>query len=293
MRAISLWALACACASTIAWGACSPFDASSTGPDAAVATSDGGPSNGDASTSTDARADGDAGAVASYRELVLEDRPVLYLRLGDATANSAANEVVAGSSAAYEAASSAVGAISADPNAAASFDGGSLVTIASLPDFSGQQHFTIELWVKPKALLVSPSEYAHLFSTIRTDGTGKRQGYSLFIGNTNYGFGVERFVDDLNDKAIVATPPSLTKFTHVVGTYDGTTLTLYIDGAAGPATTDARSMTSAAPPLAGFLGGVSSASRDFSGVLDEVAVYDHALTPARVTAHYVRGVSGP
>jgi hypothetical protein len=281
--AFGVWAAG----SAIGWAACSPFDsAAAETPDAGAQMSDGAASNVDASGVAD-------GSATTYRDLVLEDRPRLYLRLGEpAGVGAAVNEVAGGSAASYGAVSSAAGAIANDPNTAAAFGNGSLVTIASLPDFSGQQQFTIEAWVKPSSVLTNPNDYAHLLSSVRFDTIAKRQGYALFIGNSGYGFGIERFVDETNVKAIVQAAPPLTRFSHVVGTYDGTMLTLYIDGYPGPSSTDTRLLKGASPPLAGFLGGVSSANRDFTGVLDEVALYDRALTPERVLAHYTKGTTG-
>ncbi len=31
--------------------------------------------------------------------------------------------------------------------------------------------------------------------------------------------------------------------------------------------------------------------KDFEGVIDEVAIYDYALPPARIAAHYAAGVA--
>lgn len=259
------------------------------------ATSDTTPPTPEAGSTPDSSSPGDAGLAdtsATYRDLVLEDRPVLYLRLGEPTGASVAyDEIEAGTTATYQRVSSASGALLSDPNTAAAFASGSLISITSLPDFAAQEHFSIEAWIKPESLLADASAYAHVLTGVKIDGSGLRQGYGLFIGNTTYGFGVERFVDDKNVKAVVATPPPTTRFSHVVATYDGMTLTVYTDGIAGPSNTDTRPLKSAVV-LPGFVGGASAASPDFVGVLDEIAVYDHALTPERVHAHYMKGTTG-
>jgi hypothetical protein len=71
---------------------------------------------------------------------------------------------------------------------------------------------------------------------------------------------------------------------HVVGTYDGTTQRLYVNGAlvasaalTGPATSNTN------PLVIGSWGGTNEF---FAGRIDEVAIYTKALTSAQVQAHY-------
>lgn len=78
---------------------------------------------------------------------------------------------------------------------------------------------------------------------------------------------------------------------HAVATWDGTTLTLYLDGASvassaalGP---DAIAYGTALVGAQNF----GSIGNWFNGVLDEVAIYGAALSSTRVTAHYNAGVS--
>jgi hypothetical protein len=74
-------------------------------------------------------------------------------------------------------------------------------------------------------------------------------------------------------------------FLHVVATYDGTNVALYVNGQ--PFATSAIStplVATGAPLTAGVLANWGS----FTGVLDEIAIYDKALTPARIAAHYAR-----
>jgi hypothetical protein len=185
--------------------------------------------------------------------------------------------------------SGAPGAIVCDTDTAASFDGSAALEISTVPDFSGQQAFTVEAWVKPTAL--SSTSFAHIFSNEYNDAQG-REGYALAIGYGGYGYAFERAVTGTLDKAILGVPPSMTSYTHVVGVYDGQMLVLYTNGAAGPTNVDTRAMLPMCPPIPAFLGAFSSTSRDFTGDMDEVALYDHALTAARVMAHYTKGAFG-
>src|SRR5262249_11369621 len=65
---------------------------------------------------------------------------------------------------------------------------------------------------------------------------------------------------------------------HVAGTFDGSTMILYVDGAfAGQATGGLTAQSRTAP---------FSAGDNFAGDVDEVAVYDYPLSAERVLAHY-------
>ncbi|MEO8133548.1 MAG: LamG-like jellyroll fold domain-containing protein, partial [Betaproteobacteria bacterium] len=82
----------------------------------------------------------------------------------------------------------------------------------------------------------------------------------------------------------------LNTWTHVVGTYDGTTATLYFNGAVlGTATTSG--------PLAAIEGNAKIGRNMvtgafFNGSIDEVEVYDRALSPGSIQAIYAAGKGG-
>jgi hypothetical protein len=77
---------------------------------------------------------------------------------------------------------------------------------------------------------------------------------------------------------------------HVVVTYDGAALVLYMNGvavgqvaASGPVSLGTGGLLLGGYPATGGYG--------FSGVLDEAAVYGQALTPTQVATHYAQRAS--
>jgi hypothetical protein len=121
-----------------------------------------------------------------------------------------------------------------------------------------------------------------LSKTDEDQGGNTKSGYMIFDHFDS--FGAERNDGILNHK--VETGALTTGvWKYVVVTFDGITLTLYIDG---------QSQDSSATPIVsipattnGFvLGGRNGGNfLHYAGVIDEVAVYDKALSPARIDAH--------
>ena len=73
---------------------------------------------------------------------------------------------------------------------------------------------------------------------------------------------------------------------HIVGTHDGSTAILYIDGIEiqrATGITGTRSLSNSAPEI--------SASLWPTAIIDEVAWYPAALSPVRVLAHYNAGIA--
>ncbi|MBL0886154.1 LamG-like jellyroll fold domain-containing protein [Myceligenerans indicum] len=84
---------------------------------------------------------------------------------------------------------------------------------------------------------------------------------------------------------------------HAVGTLGTDGLRLYLDGepvASDPATTSAQAYDGYWRVGGDNLDNWTPASpdRDFTGDLDEIAVYDHVLTPEEITRHHTAGVTG-
>ena len=79
-------------------------------------------------------------------------------------------------------------------------------------------------------------------------------------------------------------PPALgtSTWTHLAMTWDGGTVRLYVDGALVATQASTGSLLTGTGALR--IGGNSIRNEFFSGVIDEVRVYDRALSAARITA---------
>jgi hypothetical protein len=79
---------------------------------------------------------------------------------------------------------------------------------------------------------------------------------------------------------------------HMVGTYDGSELRLYIDGVLANSMNVSGAIANSGTPLYFGRYGADSTAARFTGGIDEVAVYSRALTPTEVQTHYMLGIGG-
>ena len=80
-------------------------------------------------------------------------------------------------------------------------------------------------------------------------------------------------------------------WTHLAATYDGSTLKLYINGALASSQVRSGSMATSANPLQ--IGGDNIFGQHFGGIIDEVRVYDVALTAAQIQADMNTAIGAP
>ncbi|MGH7283556.1 MAG: LamG domain-containing protein [Polyangiaceae bacterium] len=229
---------------------------------------------------------GDA-STQTYEEAVLSDSPVAYWRLGDPgpVAFDKTSNHVDGT---YNSAATPghAGLITQDSDTAVAvidgFDGGT-ITIPANALLEPVNALTVEVWFRPGG-----STAIGEIVSYGPQLTPPFQPWDLQI-NQN---GAIRSI--LFYTASVGTLESTTNIEagqtyYVAGTYDGFNLRLYVNGAldATGGNTGALGNYDHEAGLgigSGFLGAFP-----FTGVVDEVAVYDHVLSPERIAAHYAAG----
>jgi hypothetical protein len=229
--------------------------------------------------------DGDAGALG-YAAAVLADQPVAYWRL-DETGATAADASGHGATGIYSGriARGVAGALAGDPDAAVAFDDSTtdgIISVGASFDFSGTAAFTVEAWIKPS---IVDNASRHVFTKqFRSDLTTKR-GFAVLV-RIPEDLVFERFADGAGRFATIHIAFD-SEFHHVVATYDGAMMTLFVDGAIASQIPDDR------PALAisniATIGATIDQYNWFGGAIDEVAVYASALPPARVQAHFAAG----
>jgi len=249
---------------------------------------DRSPRETDASPAADGGSDSSPSPTSDYRSVVLDDKPVVYLRLGETATTVAKNEAALGAlfDGTYPSAGIELGVPGALRNSsdpAIRLQGSRFIRMPASDrvDFEGTRSFSVEAWVRPAPQTV---EYGYLFD--HEVFSPKRAGWGLIVGRAAVYF--ERWANGVN-LGTVATSGPLTpgQWHHLVGTYDGSVEYLYVDGVAVGRTESPNAIPQGAVGD-WAIGGQNCLCTvtNFIGDADEVAVYDGALTEARVRAHH-------
>jgi len=233
------------------------------------------------------------GPGAPYRAAVLGDQPAAWWRLGEAPGATVAADEKHRVPGLYEGGPTlgidhplAPRRCHPDGDTAADFDGlvtqplGQWVDVADgdALAFDGRAAFSLEAWIRPHNL---NTVTRRVFSK-----EGPRGGY--LVGVRTDGLFFSRYVDGL--WTTLQAPISEGDWIHVLATYDGDTMRLYVNGALAAERASALELPPEREDLS--IGAKQGEWRFFAGSLDEPAVYDHALSGDRAYAHWRVGTGG-
>ena len=213
-------------------------------------------------------------AAATYLSTVLADQPIAYWRLGEASGTTAADASGHNISGTYSGGVTLgqPGALSSDPNTAALFNGSTgVVNIADSAATRLNGAFTIEFWGKQKTFVNSWP------GLMMKGASATANGYLIWYSSN----GALHFKRNNVD---IATPTGVftsAAWHHYDVSYDGTTLSWYVDGK--PVASRAVTFPANAGTAPLQLGRGDQYGNEY---LDEVALYATALTATRVSAHY-------
>jgi hypothetical protein len=273
-----------AVASMTSASACGAFTAESSPDDGGARGNDGSVSGGDSGAAADGG--GDPGALDSgkahtgYRATVMADGPLGYWRLGESPGTTRAHDETGNFDGTYMG-NCTLGVPGVVANETAVHFNGTdcTVDLGDHFEFTGISPFSIEAWVKPAT---PQPEFVHVF-TREVRATSPISGYALLFDDPTSA-AVERAVSANNRKTGGAAVP-LGAFAHVVATYDGSQLRVYVNGIpAGGGAADATPMP--AMSVHAFIGSAGGGDNFFKGDIDEVAVYGKALGAGQVQGHF-------
>jgi hypothetical protein len=251
-----------------------------------VRGSDAGPSDARAGDggAVDATTD-DAGAVDAgdrYAAEVLADNPAAYLRLDDGAGLVAVNRVAGGPAGTYVGAVGlqAPGAL-ANGNRAVELKNDAWIDWGDVFPFAGAAPYTLEAWIRPR--VVDSTRF--VFDRGPSGGSVPGEGYTVYFGNGYLLAARSRAAGGEFGYVSTGASPATDVWTHVVVTYDGASDRFYAGGVLVDAASAGPIGTSVPGRLA--IGNLARGQfNKFVGFVDEVAIYDHALTAARIAAHF-------
>lgn len=150
---------------------------------------------------------------------------------------------------------------------------------------------SFSLWIKPTALPGSNSDpFATSTFCFASQGSSTSSVfYSVHLANvsgTNRVYFARYKNDVASTGAFFNTSVSTSSFTHVVGTYDGTNLQVYVNNSAGTGATDSGNGSAGSTFAA--LGSRNSVAYA-SGKVDEVGIWSRALTVGEISSLYNSG----
>lgn len=222
---------------------------------------------------------------ASYMEAVLDDGPLAYWRLGESSGTTADDELGTHNGTVTGPTKGIAGAVD-DGDTAYRFDGvNDRVTFPDTGTDLDLTELTLEAWVKDR----QPG-----FVVMQGNGGGSLYNWGLFrVSGGAESFCLYIRADATTVHSAAYPDPKDGNWHHLVGTYDGQILRLYLDGTE-VASNDLGAPV--APTTYAGQGGMSvwvhaSAYSYAQGDLDEVAIYPRALTAEEVADHYEKGTA--
>jgi len=145
---------------------------------------------------------------------------------------------------------------------------------------------TVDAWINPVA--PQGTDYSPI---VKKTGPGLVLGYALEFHGPGVMFWV--YVNGAWRASALSGAVPTGQWTHVAGVYDGQAVRLYVNGAAlGGGTAVAGSITAATNPLNIGRDPSNPTVRFYHGLIDEVEIFDRALSAAEVAAIYNAGSAG-
>ena len=165
------------------------------------------------------------------------------------------------------------------------FNGAENVDVANSAGLNPTAAITVDAWV-----------YANSLGTAsvmvkKSDGAN---GYSLEMLNGQFAFYVYIPTTEQSWHAASSTAPSTNSWYHVAGTYDGTQVSIYVNGKleGSTAVTGAIGASSNDLNIGSDPSNLQDTGRYWNGMIDEVEIFNRALSATEIQAIYSAGTAG-
>ena len=163
------------------------------------------------------------------------------------------------------------------------FDGvNDYVNCGTDPSLTLLNAITMEAWVFP----TSHANYPRIVKFGVSESNS--QGTHLQLTTSDY---FRFYIGDGTVKRYASKQGNLNEWTHLVGTFDGQNVILYMNGVLADSSAFSAATTISYNNSSRYIGTFSSGSSPFIGTIDEVRVYDRALSSAEVYKLYAQGAA--
>lgn len=207
-----------------------------------------------------------------YKTIVETDLPLSYWRLDETTGTNAADQMgvnaltYTGGYTLNQTPGALTG--SGDTDACVLLNGSTGYLAGTTGQLQIASAITLEAWVNPSS---NPAVSAIMGK--HSSGSG----YDLYVATGTVSFA-------LNGTVVAGGTLTVGQWAHIVATWDGATMRVYVDGVQVASGAFAGPLTVSTNPFQ--LGSTGTGVNTFAGDLDEAAVYTYALTPSQVLNHY-------
>jgi N,N-dimethylformamidase beta subunit-like protein/concanavalin A-like lectin/glucanase superfamily protein len=219
---------------------------------------------------------------SAYRGTVMADAPLAYWRLGETSGTVAADQLtIRNGTYANAPALGQPGALFSDPATSVGFDGTTQYVQAPSDAALNPARFSVEVWARPTG---GAGTYHGVMASRLYP-----QGWAIYLAaDGSWEFWINSGTGMISVFGGTAT---LNTWQHLVGTFDGTTATLYVNGVAGGSGAVTAYQAQSGNPLE-IAQSEPGDNFYFPGQLEEAAVYGTALSATQVQHHYSVGTTG-
>ena len=222
-----------------------------------------------------------------YSDAVLADNPVAYYRFEDANASggsTAANSAATGTAldGTYTGGGMSLTANTFHANLgnAVNVTGGSYVQTLHNAALNLTTAGTLEAWVNAPSSGTNANNWARIISKDRT------QAYQLYYFTNTGRMGVENSLNTGGHSLFDPADSRGTGWRHIVATFDNTVgWNIYFDGNLVASDSNTLNINTNSAVLTLFVDSLSKGDV-YTGLADEIAIYDYALSETRIDAHY-------
>ena len=160
------------------------------------------------------------------------------------------------------------------------------VSVPDAASLNPTNAITVEAWINRTSIAGSFDPVVKKAGV----GFGQTNGYALEFIDSNIGFWIYSQTNGWNRSPGADVP--LQTWTHVAGVYDGTAIQLYVNGAVAGAPTMWPGPIAPSPNELNIGRDPANLGRLYRGLIDEVSIYNRALSASEVQSLFAAGSKG-
>jgi hypothetical protein len=226
------------------------------------------------------------GSGSYYAQAVLQDNPASFWRLGETNGTTVVDLKGAANGTYQNGVTLGRPGPLRDGVTAPAFDGiNDRIALGDVYDFADRSPYSVELWFNRTTL--AEDRWNTLLT--KEDAGQNFAGWNIGVLKNDPGYHplavyTDRLSTTGEDHTYTSVPVSAAAWHHIVVTYDGNTLRIYLDGSLSNSRASTTGVTNTPATL--YIGGDALDSEGLNGSIADVAVYGSALSATQVAAHF-------